>query len=50
MLADRLGDLGVPMLGGLPIGHGHGQVTVPVGTPATIDAAAGVLTVEPAVY
>ena len=49
VLADRLGDLGVPVLGGLPIGHGHGQVTVPVGTPATIDVAAGVLTVEPAV-
>jgi muramoyltetrapeptide carboxypeptidase len=49
VLADRLGDLGVPVLGGLPIGHGHGQVTVPVGTPATLDVAAGVLTVEPAV-
>jgi muramoyltetrapeptide carboxypeptidase len=49
VLAERLGDLGVPVLGGLPIGHGYGQVTVPVGTPATLDVAAGVLTVEPAV-
>ena len=49
VLTDRLCDLGVPVLGGLPIGHGHGQVTVPVGTPATMDVAAGVLTVEPAV-
>jgi muramoyltetrapeptide carboxypeptidase len=49
VLADRLGDLGVPVLGGLPIGHGYGQLTVPVGTPATLDVAAGVLTVEPAV-
>ncbi len=49
VLADRLGDLGVPVLGGLPIGHGYGQVTVPLGTPATMDVAAGLLTVEPAV-
>ena len=33
VLADRLGDLGVPVLGGLPIGHGPGQLTVPVGVP-----------------
>jgi muramoyltetrapeptide carboxypeptidase len=45
VLAERLGDLGVPVLGGLPIGHGTGQLTVPVGTPATLDADAGVLTV-----
>lgn len=49
VLAERLGDLGVPVLGGLPIGHGTGQLTVPVGTPATIDADAGVLTVSPGV-
>ncbi|GAA4451483.1 LD-carboxypeptidase [Phytohabitans houttuyneae] len=49
VLAERLGDLGVPVLGGLPIGHGTGQLTVPVGTLATIDADAGVLTVSPGV-
>ena len=49
VLADRLSGLGVPVLGGLPIGHGYGQVTVPVGVPATLDVAAGTLTVEPAV-
>jgi muramoyltetrapeptide carboxypeptidase len=49
VLGDRLCDLGVPVLGGLPVGHGYGQVTVPVGTPATLDVAAGVLTVQPAV-
>ena len=49
VLGERLGDLGVPVLGGLPIGHGPGQLTVPVGTPATLDTAAGTLTVEPAV-
>ncbi|WP_089251164.1 S66 peptidase family protein [Asanoa hainanensis] len=49
MLLDRLGDLGVPVLGGLPIGHGPGQLSVPVGALATVDATAGVLTVESAV-
>jgi muramoyltetrapeptide carboxypeptidase len=49
VLAERLGDLGVPVLGGLPIGHGVGQVTVPVGVPAVLDADAGTLTAEPAV-
>ncbi|MFU8873080.1 S66 peptidase family protein [Micromonospora sp. SL4-19] len=49
VLTERLGDLGVPVLGGLPIGHGVGQLTVPVGTPAVLDADAGILTVSPAV-
>jgi muramoyltetrapeptide carboxypeptidase len=49
VLHDRLGDLGVPVLGGLPIGHGVGQLTVPLGTEATLDTAAGTLTVSPAV-
>ncbi|WP_092382039.1 S66 peptidase family protein [Micromonospora phaseoli] len=49
VLAERLGDLGVPVLGGLPIGHGPGQLSVPVGTVATLDADAGLLTVSPAV-
>ncbi|SCE68405.1 muramoyltetrapeptide carboxypeptidase [Micromonospora haikouensis] len=49
VLTDRLGDLGVPVLGGLPIGHGHGQLTVPVGTEAILDATTGTLTAAPAV-
>ncbi|ASW57881.1 LD-carboxypeptidase [Plantactinospora sp. KBS50] len=49
VLAERLGDLGVPVLGGLPVGHGVGQLTVPVGTPATLDAVTGTLTVTAAV-
>ncbi|MEE6262180.1 S66 peptidase family protein [Plantactinospora sonchi] len=49
VIAERLGDLGVPVLGGLPVGHGVGQLTVPVGVPATLDATAGTLTVSPAV-
>ncbi|KUL27555.1 S66 peptidase family protein [Actinoplanes awajinensis] len=43
---DRLGSLGVPVLGGLRVGHGTGQLTVPLGSRATIDTAAGTLTVE----
>lgn len=49
VLRERLSDLGVPVLGGLPIGHGPGQLTVPLGVPATLDATAGTLTVAPAV-
>jgi muramoyltetrapeptide carboxypeptidase len=48
VLAERLGALGVPVLGGLPVGHGTGQLTVPLGVPATLDATAGTLTVAPA--
>ncbi|WP_406080550.1 LD-carboxypeptidase [Micromonospora sp. NBC_00858] len=49
MLTDRLSDLGVPVLGGLRLGHGNGQLTIPLGSRATIDAEAGTLTVEPGV-
>jgi muramoyltetrapeptide carboxypeptidase len=49
VLAERLGSLGVPVLGGLPIGHGKDQLAVPVGVPATLDVDAATLTVEPAV-
>lgn len=50
VLTERLADLGVPVLGGLPIGHGVGQLTVGVGVPATLDATAGTLTVSPATH
>ena len=49
VLYDQLGDLGVPVLGGLPIGHGPHPPTVPLGTMATLDTTAGTLTVEPGV-
>ena len=49
VLYDQLGELGVPVLGGLPIGHGPHPPTVPLGTMATLDTAAGTLTIEPAV-
>ena len=46
VLRDRLTCLGVPVLGGLPIGHGKDPVALPIGTIATLDADAGTLTVE----
>jgi muramoyltetrapeptide carboxypeptidase len=49
VLHDRLGDLGVPVLSGLPIGHGPGQLTVPLGSEARLDVAAGILHVASAV-
>jgi muramoyltetrapeptide carboxypeptidase len=49
VLRERLGDLGVPVLGGFPFGHGTEQLSVPVGTTATLDVEAGTLTVEAAV-
>jgi len=49
VLTERLGALGVPVLGGLPVGHGRDQLTVPLGVPATLDVEAGTLTAQPAV-
>jgi muramoyltetrapeptide carboxypeptidase len=48
VLTDHLGRLRVPVLGGLPIGHGRNQRTVPVGADARLDVDAGTLTVQPA--
>lgn len=49
VLRDQLGDLGVPVLGGLPIGHGPSPPTIPLGTLATLDTASRTLTIEPGV-
>jgi len=49
VLREHLGALGVPVLGGLPVGHGRDQLSIPLGALATLDVAAGTLTVEPAV-
>lgn len=48
ILDEHLGALGVPVVHGLPIGHGDHQVAVPLGVPARLDATTGTLTVEPA--
>jgi muramoyltetrapeptide carboxypeptidase len=43
---ELLGPLGVPVVVGLPIGHGKHHATVPLGALATLDADAGTLVVE----
>jgi muramoyltetrapeptide carboxypeptidase len=49
VLYDRLSPLGVPMLGGLPIGHGPQTPTVALGARATLDTGRLTLTVGPGV-
>jgi muramoyltetrapeptide carboxypeptidase len=49
VLRDHFGGLGIPVLGGLPIGHGPRPPTIPLGTQAVLDVAAGTLTIEPGV-
>jgi muramoyltetrapeptide carboxypeptidase len=46
VLADRLGGLGVPVLYGLPLGHGASLATLPLGVEATVDADAVTLTID----
>ena len=45
ILRDRFDLLDVPILGGLPIGHGKNPIALPIGTHATLDADAGTLNV-----
>ena len=50
VLKDRLGQLGIPVIYGLPFGHIDQQCTLPIGIKASIDTASGVLTLlEPGV-
>jgi muramoyltetrapeptide carboxypeptidase len=44
LLAERFGDLGVPVLAGVDIGHNCAMQTYPVGVRARLDADAGTLT------
>lgn len=46
VLAGRLGGLGVPVLFGLPLGHGASLATLPLGVEATVDADALRLTID----
>ncbi|RMM80650.1 putative Muramoyltetrapeptide carboxypeptidase [Pseudomonas savastanoi pv. glycinea] len=46
VLLERLGSLGIPVLGGLPVGHGDLDQAVPLGTQAILDADAGTLLVS----
>lgn len=57
VLADRLGQLGVPVLGGIFAGHdlvgrngGPDQMALPLGSFATLDTDEGTLTLDPVVY
>jgi muramoyltetrapeptide carboxypeptidase len=45
MLRDRLANLGIPVIYGLPFGHISDQCTLPIGIDAELDANQGVLTV-----
>ena len=42
-VVERLAPLGVPLMSGLPFGHGVPQLTVPLGVEAELDPAAGTL-------
>lgn len=48
VLHDRLDNLGVPILAGLPLGHGDNPRTVPLGVECQLDADSRVLTVASA--
>lgn len=48
VLLERLGGLGIAVLGGLPVGHGEANQAVPLGTDAVLDADAGTLLVSAA--
>jgi muramoyltetrapeptide carboxypeptidase len=49
LMRRRLEPLGVPVVGGLPVGHVPANMPVGLGVPARLDGAAGTLTVEPPV-
>ncbi|HEY7409305.1 MAG TPA: LD-carboxypeptidase [Vicinamibacteria bacterium] len=50
VLLDRLGKRGIPVWRGAAIGHGGGQLTVPIGLPVEMDAGRGLIQLlEPAV-
>ncbi|HEX7302041.1 LD-carboxypeptidase [Lentzea sp.] len=49
VLRDQLERWGVPVVGGIDVGHGDDPLSVPLGPVAELDADAGTLTVQPAV-
>lgn len=48
VLADVVADMRVPVLAGLPIGHGRETLTLPIGVRTTVDADEATLTVDEA--
>lgn len=46
LLKERLGDLNMPVVTGLPLGHGNENISLPLGLPAVIDTERLALTIE----
>lgn len=46
ILGDHLGELGVPVVGGLAFGHIEKKMTLPIGLEATLDADAGTIRID----
>ena len=46
VLRDRLGDLGVPLVGELPVGHGQPNLALPLGQRACLDGTTGSLSLQ----
>lgn len=49
LVLDRLGPLGVPILAGLPFGHGQPNLPIPLGVRALLDTDDATLAIPPAV-
>jgi len=47
VLRDHLGGLGIPVLTGIPAGHGKGKRTIPLGFTATVDSRRGIVALRP---
>ncbi len=47
VVRERLGDLGIPVVGGLPFGHDGENAALPVGARATLDGDRGTLAIDP---
>ena len=48
MLQERLGRLTIPVVAGLPVGHGNENISLPLGLPAVLDTERMLLTIEEA--
>jgi muramoyltetrapeptide carboxypeptidase len=46
VLRERLGSLGVPLVGRLPVGHGRPNLALPLGVQARLDGNSGVLSLH----
>ena len=46
VLHDRLGELPIPVITGLPVGHGNENISLPLGLPAVLDTERMVLEIE----